>query len=278
MNRTLLLARFSMSAALFLCAALFRPPAANAQYIYLDTNGDGVHTDADIVNPSGTTTIAIWLDTGHDKDGTLQSCNSHTGAPHSYGGTPPDPVLDIFSYDVYLVVTDGTVTWGDFEDHMGFENFSPPDGRDPSKLHAAYFIPTGEFGRPAGLHKLGEITATVQFGTPSIGFAPIVRLRGRLVRRGWNRLWRSHQSRTEARPAGPHLGGRDCDPGARGRRDRRRRSSPRLLQGIGTGLRDGGNRGRRERDRCRTRPRDAASHGRRRHAGGDPGFGRGLLV
>ena len=173
MNRTLLLARFSMSAALFLCAALFRPPAANAQYIYLDTNGDGVHTDADIVNPSGTTTIAIWLDTGHDKDGTLQSCNSHTGAPHSYGGTPPDPGLDIFSYDVYLVVTDGTVTWGDFEDHMGFENFSPPDGRDPSKLHAAYFIPTGEFGRPAGLHKLGEITATVQFGTPSIGFAPM---------------------------------------------------------------------------------------------------------
>ena len=173
MNRTLLLARFSMSAALFLCAALFRPPAANAQYIYLDTNGDGVHTDADIVNPSGTTTIAIWLDTKHDKDGTLQSCNSHTGAPHSYGGTPPDPGLDIFSYDVYLVVTDGTVTWGDFEDHMGFENFSPPDGRDPSKLHAAYFIPTGEFGRPAGLHKLGEITATVQFGTPSIRFAPM---------------------------------------------------------------------------------------------------------
>ena len=279
MNRTLLLARFSMSAALFLCAALFRPPAANAQYIYLDTNGDGVHTDADIVNPSGTTTIAIWLDTKHDKDGTLQSCNSHTGAPHSYGGTPPDPGLDIFSYDVYLVVTDGTVTWGDFEDHMGFENFSPPDGRDPSKLHAAYFIPTGEFGRPAGLHKLGEITATVQFGTPSIGFAPMT---------GWDfTSFGTHCSASQDYPNSYvyAVDWFDADGIAYGgpinhapRLDRRRRSSPRLLQGIGTGLRDGGNRGRRERDRCRTRPRDAASHGRRRHAGGDPGFGRGLLV
>ena len=135
MNRTLLLARFSMLAALCICAALFRPPAANAQYMYLDTNGDGVHTDADVVNPSGPTTIAVWLDTQHDKDGTLQSCNSHTHAPHNYEGTPPDPGLDIFSYDVFLVVTDGTVTWGDFRDHFGYDEMSPPDGRSPTKLH-----------------------------------------------------------------------------------------------------------------------------------------------
>ena len=177
MNRTLLLVRFSILTALFICAALCRPSSATAQYMYLDTNGDGIHTDADVLKPSGTTTIAVWLDTQHDKDGTLQTCNSHTHAPHdwSWEGAPPDPGLDIFCYDIYLVVTDGTVTWGDYEDNLGYDDLSPPDGKgNPTKLHLTYFIPTGEYGNPAGLHKLGEITATVEFGTPSIGFAPMV--------------------------------------------------------------------------------------------------------
>jgi len=176
MNRTLLLVRFSILAALFLCAALCGPPAANAQYMYLDTNGDGIHTDADMVSPSGITTIAIWLDTQHDRDGSLQTCNSHTHAPHNWWeGGAPDPGLDIFGYDIYLVVTDGMVTWGDYEDNLGYDDLSPPDGKgDPTKLHVGFFIPTGEYGNPAGLYKLGEITATVEAGTPSIGFAPMV--------------------------------------------------------------------------------------------------------
>ena len=126
------------------------------------------------MNPSGPTTIAVWLDTQHDKDGTLQSCNSHTHAPHSYEGTPPDPGLDIFSYDVFLVVTDGTVTWGAYEDNFGYDEMSPPDGRGPTKLHLTYFVPENGQTKPAGRYKLGEVTATVEFGTPSIGFAPMV--------------------------------------------------------------------------------------------------------
>src|SRR5882672_11224370 len=174
MNRTLLLARFSRLAALLFVAVMFRPGVVNAQYMYLDTNDDGVHTNADMVNPSGTTTIAIWLDTQHDRDGTVQSCNSHTGAPHSYEGTPPDPGLDLFSYDVYLTVTDGTVTWGNYRDKLGYDDLSPPDGiGNPTKLHVTYFIPMGREAKPAGLYKLGEIAATVEFGTPSIGFAPM---------------------------------------------------------------------------------------------------------
>ena len=48
---------------LFLCSVM-GAPAATAQYMYLDTNGDGVHTAADVLQPNGTpTTVDVWLRT-----------------------------------------------------------------------------------------------------------------------------------------------------------------------------------------------------------------------
>src|SRR5712671_6944153 len=98
MNRTSFLARLALLAPLLLVAALLHPGTSGAQYVFLDANDDGVHTDADVLNPSGATHVAIWLDTSHDRDGTLRSCNSHTGAPV---GAVTD--TDVFSYDIYLV-------------------------------------------------------------------------------------------------------------------------------------------------------------------------------
>jgi hypothetical protein len=158
MNRTFFL--------LLLFVAVLSPGLSGAQYLYLDANGDGVHTDADVVNPSGSTHVAIWLDTSHDRDGSAQTCNSHTGAPVHEG-----PDLDIFSYDVFLVVDDGAVSWEDYTDRMGFEKLPNDDvsTRTETQIHITRFAAPGD-ERPAGRYKLGSMTVTTTGGTPSIRF------------------------------------------------------------------------------------------------------------
>ena len=169
MNRSSFLARLLFLAPILLGVALLRPAPVDAQYIYIDTNGDGVHTDADALEPSGTTTLTFWLDTQHDRDGSLQTCNSHTGAPHNYEGAPPDPGLDIFSYDIRLLTAGGTLTWGTYEDNLGFIQLSP-DLNSENEFHAQRFVNDVSDVRPAGLYKLGEMTVGVLYGTPSIRF------------------------------------------------------------------------------------------------------------
>ena len=45
----------------FMLALVSISDRAAAQYMYLDTNGDGVNTSADRMPSSGTVTIAVWL-------------------------------------------------------------------------------------------------------------------------------------------------------------------------------------------------------------------------
>jgi len=175
MNRTSFLARFWSIAPLVMIAALLCPAPSWAQYMYLDANGDGVHTDADILNPTGSTHVSVWVVTNHNRDGSLQTCNSHTGAPHSWDTSSPDPGLDIFSYDIYLVVTHGTVVWGDFDDAIGFKKL-PNDAyntRTDTQIHITRFADLGE-EKPAGRYKLGSMSVSVGAGTPSIFFSPMI--------------------------------------------------------------------------------------------------------
>src|SRR5436853_1745767 len=167
MNRTRSFSRDALLTSILLLASFFAPASAPAQYLFLDTDGDGVHTDADVVSPSGTIHVDVWLDTCHDRDGSLRSCNSHTGAPHEWRGDPPDPGLNIFSYDLFLKVTEGTITWGTFQDQMGFQQISQDDDIQPTMFHASRFADLGD-ERPPGRYKLASFTATVQYGTPSI--------------------------------------------------------------------------------------------------------------
>jgi len=172
MNRTSLHPRFSLAAPLILVGALLWTAPARAQYMYLDTNGDGVHTDADVVNPNGPTHVDVWLDTNHDRDGSLQTCNSHTGAPVEVSANSG---LDVFSYDIFLVVTHGTVSWGEFEDEIGFR-ILPNDEfntRTDTEIHIARASDLGD-EKPAGRYKLGSMTLSCTAGTPSIFFSPMV--------------------------------------------------------------------------------------------------------
>jgi hypothetical protein len=60
-----------------------------AQYMYLDSNGDGIHTAADEVNPAGPTTIEIWLNTAVNRDGSPAVCSIDTSLPLSISTHSP---------------------------------------------------------------------------------------------------------------------------------------------------------------------------------------------
>jgi len=71
-------------------AALAIGAPAHSQYIYMDVNGDGVCTSADLLT-SSSTSIDVWLNTNHDANGSVKTCSSNASQP-----------LDIFSYDLVV--------------------------------------------------------------------------------------------------------------------------------------------------------------------------------
>ncbi|MGE5176147.1 MAG: hypothetical protein ACM3JJ_07185 [Hyphomicrobiales bacterium] len=73
---------------LLFLAVLATATPATAQYIFLDTNGDGQCTAADVPD-YGDATADVWLDTAHSADGSPVSCS--TGE-----------ALSISAYDVVL--------------------------------------------------------------------------------------------------------------------------------------------------------------------------------
>jgi len=143
-----------------LALAVFSPPAI-AQYMYLDANSDGINTVDDQLNASGPTTITVYLDTTHDRDGSAQSCNSHTSPPGLGTG------VDFFSYDLILRVGNGngTVSWGAYADSVGFT----PMGGDVANSTDYKTTRTRASGPLApGVYKLGQISVTVLSGAPSL--------------------------------------------------------------------------------------------------------------
>ncbi len=80
---------------------------AAAQYMYLDANGDGVHTSADVVPASGSATFDIWLKTDENRDGSRPVCSRDSTS-----------ALTINSYTFLLRVRNGTVTWSNFVNRM----------------------------------------------------------------------------------------------------------------------------------------------------------------
>jgi hypothetical protein len=125
--------------------------------MYLDTNGDGVHTDADVIAPTGATTVDIWFRTDADRDGSPATCVS---------GAEP---LDITSYEVILHATDGTITWGAFANNppnsLPFDQIS----NETDFLSGYCLIPKSD----PGLRRLATLALEVASGTPSIGIVPL---------------------------------------------------------------------------------------------------------
>jgi len=138
-------------------AALAIGAPAYSQYVYMDTNGDGVCTTADQLT-SSSTTIDVWLNTNHDANGTIKTCSSNASQP-----------LDIFSYDLVVHQSGtGSITFNSYTNTAsGFAqvNALTVAGADAG---VGYGAPIGGNLSP-GLYKLGTFNVSVT-GTPSLNF------------------------------------------------------------------------------------------------------------
>ncbi len=143
---------------LLVAVALFATHApAYSQYIYIDDNGDGVCNSYDLLH-SGITSLDVYLDTNHDRDGNSVACSDGTNE------------LDIGSYDILLHVnTDsGSVTfngWTNGPDMPGFVELNAFSVAG-NNVGVGY---TGSGFLPAGRYKLGTFSVTVT-RTPSVHF------------------------------------------------------------------------------------------------------------
>lgn len=135
--------------ALGLITTLAAPFPAAAQYVFIDTNGDGFNSWADSLN-SGSTPVDIWLDTGSNR-------NHSPGACSSRGFT---------SYSVILKATGGNVTWGAFTPAV-MPSIGPTIVFNSTEWH----IQAG-FGSatdtPLGVFKLGTLVIAVPSGSRCI--------------------------------------------------------------------------------------------------------------
>ena len=141
-----------------LAAATPASRIALAQYMYLDTNGDGLNSAADVVSPTGVTTIDVWLRTNADRSGTPALCNHFS--------TPP---MSISAYQVVLHPDGGTVLWGSGVNRMPFE-IEIGTGTHGNDLITGFG--TSGAPLPPGLYRLATLTLTPESGTPSIQIVP----------------------------------------------------------------------------------------------------------
>lgn len=146
--------------ALPVCLFLLASSPALAQYMYLDSNGDGVHTSADAVNPAGPTTVDIWLETAMNRDGSTLTC-------------PQDPAqpLNFFSYVVNLSASGGTIAWGTFTNRQASMTIHFGQQSNTTAFKDGY---GGQTFLPPGRYWLGTLVLSVASGSPAIDIVPLV--------------------------------------------------------------------------------------------------------
>jgi PKD repeat protein len=133
---------------------------ATAQYMYLDSNANGIHDAGDVLNANGTpTTVDVWMNTNHNRDGTLVECNTQDG------------ILQANSYVVNLIAQGGTVTYSGFINRQAnmvtnFGQVNAGDGQykngQGGSADPAVALP------PGGPYLIMTITITGTGGSPSI--------------------------------------------------------------------------------------------------------------
>lgn len=141
--------------------AVLASPAA-AQYMYLDTNGNGVHDTGDQLKVNGTaTTVDVWINTNHNRNGSLALCD--------VDGTSP---LGINSYVVNLLAASGLVAYSGFTNlspgTVSFGELNPGDGL---RYKNGFGSPNTQ---PPGTYKLATMTITGLSGSPRVDIVDMV--------------------------------------------------------------------------------------------------------
>jgi hypothetical protein len=137
--------------------ALALAGSADAQYLFLDTNGDGRWTSEDRMRLDGDTRVAIWLDTNHNRDG---SAARPSGSAKQ--------LFTINAYQIILRAVGGTVMWG------RYVNLMPTMTSGLAKFASATEFSTGWGGvdlLPPGTYKLGvlEVGITIILSSSASG-------------------------------------------------------------------------------------------------------------
>lgn len=137
--------------------------SAHAQYLYLDSNGDGVHSSADVVKPSGVTVVDVWLHTDTNRDGSPATCSTADGG------------FTINSYEIILRAVSGSVAWGTFTNRQ--PEFTTVFGlrSGGSDFYAGQ---GGGTILPPGLYRLCTLEVTRTTGFPSLSLATSTPLGG----------------------------------------------------------------------------------------------------
>jgi len=126
---------------------------AHAQYMYFDSNGDGVHTAADVITGTGTTNFDVWLRTDKHRDGSTATCDTHDG------------LLEIGSYEVSIRATGGTVSWISATNLMTTMGLSFGNKGSSTEYYIGY---AGSGFLPAGDYRLCRLSLTVASGEPRL--------------------------------------------------------------------------------------------------------------
>ena len=145
-----------------LLVVLALPAPSSAQYMFLDVDGDGVRTAADVVNPTGPTILEVWLRTDTNRNGSPASCVSLDGE------------LTINQYEFILHATNGTLAWTAFVNRQAM-GVNLGVGSSPTDYHNGY---GGGAILPPGTYHLASVTVEVATGTPSISIEPATPLSG----------------------------------------------------------------------------------------------------
>jgi hypothetical protein len=137
-------------------AALAVGAPAYSQYIYMDVNGDGVNTSADLLT-SSTTQVHVYLNTALNKNGSASTAQC--------GGQP----LDIGLFDVlFRSQGSGSVTYNGFTIGSGMTGFTILNAFTVAGPDAGVGYNGSNYLNP-GLYELGQLQVTVT-GTPRLIF------------------------------------------------------------------------------------------------------------
>ena len=143
---------------LFLFMCLASAPPANAQYIFLDLNGDGLNTPLDVLNGTLPVSVDVYLRTSTNRDGSLAQCDTVGQS------------LSIGSYEFILHAVGGTVQWGPLTGGIFPIQSLTRTAHDDVDFYAGRFDTLSVF-LPPGQVLLGSVQVTALTGAPLLQFA-----------------------------------------------------------------------------------------------------------
>jgi hypothetical protein len=137
-------------------AALAIGAPAYSQYIYMDSNADGINSSLDVLS-SSSTVVHVYLNTNHNRNGSLATC---------VDGTNP---FDMASYDlIFHSSGSGSVDFNGWTNGSAMSGFTILDAFTVAGNDAGVGYQGPTYLAP-GLYELGQLSVTVT-GSPVITF------------------------------------------------------------------------------------------------------------